>query len=99
MSNARTMRPYWPIGGFRAPAGGGDGGADGARLRRRLFDQLVLLVVSPVPVLFVVLVPLAIAARCQAQLATDCHRHSTMCVCFESSHRSRTRSPDIVRRW
>jgi len=40
----------------RGPAGGGDGGADGARLRRRLFDQLVLLVVSPV------LVPLAIAA-------------------------------------
>jgi hypothetical protein len=87
------MRPYWPIGGFRAPAGGGDGGADGAWLRRRLFDQLVLLVV------FVVLVPLAIAARCETQLATDCHRHPTMCVCFESSHRCRTRSPDIARRW
>jgi len=73
-------------GGFRAPAGGGDG----ARLRRHLFDQLVLLVVSPVLVLFVVLVPLAIAAL---------PRHSTMCVYFESSHRSRTRSPDIAHRW
>ena len=74
----------------RGPAGGGDGGADGARLRRRLFDQLVLLVVSPVLVLFVVLVPLAIAAL---------PHHSTMCVYFESSHRSRTRSPDIAHRW
>jgi len=26
-------------------------------------------------------------------------RYSTMCVYFESSHRSRTRSPDIARRW
>ena len=66
----------------RGPAGGGDGGADGARLRRRLFDQLVLLVVSPV------LVPLAIAAF-----------PSPMCVYSDSSHPSRTRSPDIARRW
>jgi len=72
----------------------------------------VLLVVSSVLVLFVVLVPLAIAARCETQLATDCHskdgasmmvtampRHPTMCVYSDSSHPSRTRSPDIARKW
>jgi hypothetical protein len=71
----------------RSPAGG-DGGADGARLRHRLFDQLVLLVVSPVLVLFVLLVPLAIAAL-----------PSPMCVYSDSSHPSRMQSPDIARRW
>jgi hypothetical protein len=67
--------------GPTAPAGGGDGGADGARL--------VLLVVSPLLVLFAVLVPLAIAAL----------PPSPMCVYFDRSRPSRTRPPDIARRW
>ena len=34
-----------------------------------------------------------------SMMVTALPRHSTMCVYFDSSHRCRTRSPDIARRW